>query len=118
MSSSLECSSHCSDCTERGNWDQSLRKDSAASFPCSFGVRGSSESDGRYGGGGDDLTWEDVRRDLAGGRGRGVMEPASIQFSTCMYGGEDPCNVAGMLAIRVSYSCLTKQNGGKRTATG
>lgn len=89
MSSSLECSSHCSDRAEGGNWDQSPRRDSAESFPCSLGARASSESDGRYGGGGDDFTWEDARRDLAGGRGRGVTEPASIQFSNtvCVWEG-------------------------------
>ena len=79
MSSSLDRSFHCSGCAEKGLWAQSPRKDSLEIFTCSVGVGGSSGSDGRYGGGGDDLTREEGRRDLAGGRGRGVMEPASIQ---------------------------------------
>ena len=79
VSSSLERSSHCSDCVENGKC-QSLRRDSEESFPCSVGEGGSSESDGRYGGGGDNLIWEEARRVLAGGRGRGVMEPASIRM--------------------------------------
>lgn len=85
MSSSLDRSFHCSDCVEKGKWAQSPRRDSAESFSCSVGVGGSLGSDRRYGGGGDDLTWEEGRRDLAGGRGRGVMEPASIQMSKAVY---------------------------------
>lgn len=91
-SSSLDRSFHCSDCVEKGKWAQSPRRDSSESFPWSLGVGGSSGSGGRYGGGGDDLTWEEACRDLAGGRGRGVIEPASIRMSKAVYGKDDPCN--------------------------
>lgn len=120
-SSSLVRSFHCSDCVDKGKWAQSPRRDSSESFPCSLDVGGLSGSDGWYGGGGDVLTWEEARRDLAGGRGRGVIEPASIRMSEAVYvRKEDPCNrTVVRVAIR-AYSppnATTWQKGRKRTAT-